>query len=441
MAIPDNPSPQLSAVLRMLAALAVWDLVTLDQLFAPDFVHETLPASAKEPPRTREEELLLIQFMARLMDRDPLKLEVYDTVESEGKIWAHLWQTRFTRKETANGVIDNESIFLIALTSGDHPVITSVKEFVDTKSSEGFRKAASSGILTQHSPKFSGTGSDSSHPEPVRDGDATTPLPTPPRPPMDVRKDLLATLPVELLWEIQFYALSDTLPLTSRRLHAIFASASPHQKADYIFGRHLAAAAHAGPPGNLVSHALRFPLCTLAVLDILLARADCPPLPPEEPPDLPRRLFRRLGEGGSQGGADNVLPMLRALYAHPRLLKPPDPNSHAGYPLARAVLAGATPLVRFLLDHGASPRRKDALAVTLAIKRRDLALVRLLVEAPPEKSSPCKRRKRSDRVEVTSEMLKLAVRCRARDIAEYLINEKGCVPDLRTLALLSTVDS
>jgi hypothetical protein len=103
------------------------------------------------------------------------------------------------------------------------------------------------------------------------------------------------------------------------------------------------------------------------------------------------------------------------------------------------VLAGAVPLVRFLLDHGASPRRKDAIAVRFAIKRRDLALVRMLVEpldVPLGGRRSGKRRKLVDRVPVNSEMLRLAVRCGARDIAEYLMNEKGCAPDLRTLSLL-----
>jgi hypothetical protein len=103
------------------------------------------------------------------------------------------------------------------------------------------------------------------------------------------------------------------------------------------------------------------------------------------------------------------------------------------------VSAGAVPLVRFLLDHGASPRRRDALAVRIAIKRRDLSLVRLLVgppDAPPDERRTGKRRKLADRVKVTSEMLRLAVMCGAQDIAAYLMNEKGCVPDLRTLSLL-----
>jgi ankyrin repeat protein len=120
-------------------------------------------------------------------------------------------------------------------------------------------------------------------------------------------------------------------------------------------------------------------------------------------------------------------------------MTPPDADSHDGYPLAHAVSAGAVPLVRFLLDHGASPRRRDALAVRIAIKRKDLALVRLLVEppdAPPDERRTGKRRRLADRVQVSTEMLNLAMMCRACYIAEYLMNEKGCVPDLTTFSLL-----
>ena len=221
---------------------------------------------------------------------------------------------------------------------------------------------------------------------------------------------------------------------------------------------------------NMITYALRFPLCTPSVLAALLEKLSSShpvesssstdtrtntdtPHPNRDdsdhhnyhsysdffcgPPELPRRLFRQLSASGAE-----ALPHLRFLYTSsaPRLARRrPDIDSHDGYPLARAVSAGAVPLVRFLLEHGASPRRRDALAVRIAIKRRDLSLVRLLVEppdAPPDERRTGKRRKLADRVKVTSEMLRLAVVCGAQDIAEYLMNEKGCVPDIRTLSLL-----
>jgi len=80
-----------------------------------------------------------------------------------------------------------------------------------------------------------------------------------------------------------------------------------------------------------------------------------------------------------------------------------------------------------LLGHGASPCAEDALAVRFAIKRLDLDLVRLLIDSSEGYSR---------RVEVNSDMLKLAVKVGARHIAEFLLNEKGCVPDLEIISLL-----
>ena len=221
--------------------------------------------------------------------------------------------------------------------------------------------------------------------------------------------------------------------------------------ADYLAARHAALLITSHRP-HIITYALRFPLCTLPVLAALLERSTSisstggapanddkkrssargPSRP--RPPDLPRRLFRQLSASG-----DEVLPLLRYLYRSGSTWPYPDADSHDGYALVRAVYVGAVPLVRFLLDHGASPRLGKALSVKLAIKRRDLALVRLLVEPPdvcPEERRAGKRRKLADRVQVDSEMLKAAVARGAQDIAEYLMNEKGCVPDLETLFLL-----
>jgi len=94
--------------------------------------------------------------------------------------------------------------------------------------------------------------------------------------------------------------------------------------------------------------------------------------------------------------------------------------------------------VRFLLDHGADPRCKNALAVRVAIRRKDLRLVRMLVErgARAGVGGRGKRLRVEDRVEVGPEMLRVAVKCDARDIVEYLTKEKGCVPDIQTLHLM-----
>ncbi|KAH9041729.1 hypothetical protein EDB85DRAFT_2139825 [Lactarius pseudohatsudake] len=177
-------------------------------------------------------------------------------------------------------------------------------------------------------------------------------------------------------------------------------------KADYLMGRRLA---HPNKScrSSIVSFALRYPLCrTPEVLDALLRRP-----------------------GGLSAQREDALPLLRYLYGRldRDLSIRPIPDSHHGFPLASAVKAGAIPLVRFLLEQGASPYSKDALAVRLAVKRHDLDLVRLLIDT--SKSS-------SGETGVGSDMLKFAVKFGAGDIAKYLMNEKGCVPDLETISLL-----
>lgn len=123
-------------------------------------------------------------------------------------------------------------------------------------------------------------------------------------------------------------------------------------------------------------------------------------------------------------------------------MQPPAVNSHDGYALTKAVQVGFIQLVQFLLDHGATPEWKNNLAVNIAIRHKDLRLVRMLVEridagkSPDDKKAKGKRRKLEDRVAVTPEMLRAAVKCKAKDIVEYLTREKGCIPDMQTLLLM-----
>lgn len=139
------------------------------------------------------------------------------------------------------------------------------------------------------------------------------------------------------------------------------------------------------------------------------------------------------------------MPFLRYLSQLPKFPSL-NANAHDGYALAKAVHAKFIPLVRFLLEHGASPRHKNSLSVMIAIRQKDLSLVKLLIERDDspvesgdrksEKKGKRKKRKLEDRVEVNREMLKAAVRCDARDIVEYLTREKGCIPDMQTLHMM-----
>lgn len=186
---------------------------------------------------------------------------------------------------------------------------------------------------------------------------------------------------------------------------------------------------------------LRYPICTKDVLEAYFRKRD--PGEQRSAPELPRRLFRALvrKSTGDWSDRDSPLPFLRYLYDSPYLCSP-NANSHDGYALTKAVQVGFIPLVRFLLDHGATPAWKSNLPIIIAIYRKDLDLVRTLVERmdtgklSPKGKGTAKRRKLEDRVEVTPEMLRAAVKCKAQDIVEYLTREKGCIPDMQTLLLM-----
>lgn len=208
-----------------------------------------------------------------------------------------------------------------------------------------------------------------------------------------------------------------------------------------------------------LSYALRFRLYSEAVFDILLR--DLLRKSKEESKlgrllaviELPKKLFRDLSprkdDDAAYSTTDAPLPFLRHLVATISttpgdLLMRISADSHEGYPLIRAVHASHIPLVRFLLSHGANPSLKCALAVRIAIQKRDLELVKTLVERDAEEDSmsqiiatqkrktTAKRRRLEDRVEVTAAMLQLAVEVDARDIVEYLM-DKGTRPDMRIL--------
>lgn len=136
---------------------------------------------------------------------------------------------------------------------------------------------------------------------------------------------------------------------------------------------------------------------------------------------------------------DKPLPFLRYLFGlyHSRyaIIGPPKCDVHEGYALAKAVAAGFGPLVGFLLGNRTDPAAKGAIAVMVAIQRKDLQMVRLLVDGGLGNSGGAKRRRVPDRVVCTREMLQRAAKVGARDIVQYLL-AKGVTPDIQTLRLL-----
>jgi len=114
---------------------------------------------------------------------------------------------------------------------------------------------------------------------------------------------------------------------------------------------------------------------------------------------------------------------------------PPRCDAHEGYALTKAVAAGFVPLVKLLLGNRADPRAKGAIAVMVAIQRKDLQMARLLIEGDLDNPGGAKRRRVPNRVACTRAMLHRAAKVEAHDIVQYLL-VKGVMPDLKTLRLL-----
>lgn len=171
-------------------------------------------------------------------------------------------------------------------------------------------------------------------------------------------------------------------------MHNLFASTSDYHRASYLLSRH---------PTSTLSHAIRYPICTLPVISVLeqLAQRRGKRLKCTE---LPRRLVRGLGSTPTALPSPPASPRTEHMHQTQDLVDLPliahllthysaSPNSKSGYFLARAVVAKHLPLVHLLLDHGADPSLKGDWAVLVAIKARDLGLVKLLLEREPPRAS------------------------------------------------------
>ncbi|KAF8508089.1 hypothetical protein BU17DRAFT_77990 [Hysterangium stoloniferum] len=258
----------------------------------------------------------------------------------------------------------------------------------------------------------------------------------------------LTSLPVELLINIHLFALSPSLPHTCKYIHSAIKLSPPSIHASYIYQRHQPSIYCSGAPnepvyitGPFLSSALRYPICTIPVLETMMRLIFQKSITPINVNrcgalDLPKRIFRNLNSASPTMGPDSEpLPLLRFLWEKRTGIDfaKPSPNSNGGYPLVRAVHARFIPLVRYLLDRGADPQELNCLAIRVAIGKKDLALVQMLIEFEPDvPPGGKKRRKRLDRVAVKPFMLDVAVRVDAREIVQYFM-EKGCVPHMRTL--------
>ncbi|KAG8904737.1 hypothetical protein FRB99_001276 [Tulasnella sp. 403] len=106
---------------------------------------------------------------------------------------------------------------------------------------------------------------------------------------------------------------------------------------------------------------------------------------------------------------------------------PADPNSYRGYGLAKAVRVKHMPMISLLLTHGADPTCGGGMPMKLAIALRDMDLAKLLLRHLPP-STPAM---------IKQALLAYAIKCDARDIAQYLREHHGFVPTMSSLRTLA----
>jgi len=274
----------------------------------------------------------------------------------------------------------------------------------------------------------------------------------------------------QLIQQIHLHALNPYFPQVNRYIYDIISSAPSYYIANYLLDLY-------SPYGHndILVRALRHPICGVQVAKDIeriwdrrrthgIARhqrrvSQHQPEPPNvsptkypslKCPELPRRLFRKSRSSGTK-----IDPLLTYLFETYK----PSPNSHKGYPLCRAVLTSDIPLVIFLLSKGADPSIKEDLAVQIAISKRSLEMVKLLVERSDDDSASSARRsaekdslrkdeqdckqpktattqypkhnkklKLSDRVLIDSRMVQLAMESGDKDIVRYFVHDKGAYP-------------
>jgi hypothetical protein len=258
--------------------------------------------------------------------------------------------------------------------------------------------------------------------------------------------------------------LSPLFPYLSHHLGDTFNLSPTSFRVQYLLAVCTSPRQETSHAADVISKALRYPLCTPPVLDLLCSKLDdlsrlYPTLIRPHICELPRRLFRSLtprSDARDWQALDEPLPFLQhMLYKGTTQFPALNPNSHHGYALTRAVHARHMPLIQLLLDMGASPACKGGIAIKVAIKQKNLKVVRMLIEREErrrvfssattlaressgrQKKQGQEERRLEDDVEVPAQsMLELAVKCNARDIIDYLAWEKGVVPDMQTLKRL-----
>jgi hypothetical protein len=107
------------------------------------------------------------------------------------------------------------------------------------------------------------------------------------------------------------------------------------------------------------------------------------------------------------------------------------------------------PLLRFLLRTGADPSAAQCLPLQVAATFGNLDALKMMIEPSDAdiqnqeeragKTKGGKRRRVEDRVQPTARVLAAAVKAKHNELAQWLMYEKGVVPDMATLQMLQHV--
>ncbi|KAI0305199.1 hypothetical protein B0F90DRAFT_1702438, partial [Multifurca ochricompacta] len=121
-----NVSPQLSVVHQFYEAISGWKFDVLEAVFADDYRHTTLPASANDPPKNKAQGIAYAKAVGTALGYVPVKYEIFKYNEAPESIWVH---SRLYNDHPDGPHFSNESIFIFTLSSGSHIQITSIQNY------------------------------------------------------------------------------------------------------------------------------------------------------------------------------------------------------------------------------------------------------------------------------------------------------------------------
>lgn len=215
----------------------------------------------------------------------------------------------------------------------------------------------------------------------------------------------------QLLLDIHFYACAPALPLTSRFLYDVYHHTSPAYKAAWLHNRLVVNSPSTKKPSAkkraaVLSAALSHPICDRKVFQLFYKRfiADGSEVKRGRV-ELPKRWFKPSDDTSAAAAAPAPLEFMLYLfdeglanpkYAHLLLVSSFSSaaddhhiqSSHAGFPLARAVLDKNRQLIDLLLSRGACPAENNWIAISFAVKKRSLELTKELFHKRQKAEDP-----------------------------------------------------